>query len=84
MKAMPRICPSCGEENPERARFCHACGSPFEAETAAPQEQRKVVTVVFSDLTGSTALGERLDSESLRKMINTNAFVGSPPPANNG
>ena len=27
-------------------------------------EQRKTVTVVFCDVTGSTALGERLDSES--------------------
>src|SRR3954451_7153954 len=36
---------------------------------AAPQEVRKVVTVVFCDLTGSTSLGERLDPESVRQMI---------------
>jgi class 3 adenylate cyclase/tetratricopeptide (TPR) repeat protein len=30
---------------------------------------RKTVTVVFSDVTGSTALGERLDPESLRRVM---------------
>jgi class 3 adenylate cyclase len=30
---------------------------------------RKTVTVVFSDLVGSTPLGERLDPESLREVI---------------
>jgi class 3 adenylate cyclase len=30
---------------------------------------RKTVTVVFTDVTGSTALGERLDPESLRRVI---------------
>jgi class 3 adenylate cyclase/tetratricopeptide (TPR) repeat protein len=61
-------CPSCGQENPEGARFCNACGAPLEA--AAPaREQRKTVTVVFCDVTGSTALGERLDPESLRRVM---------------
>jgi class 3 adenylate cyclase/tetratricopeptide (TPR) repeat protein len=32
-------------------------------------ETRKVVTVVFSDVTGSTALGEQLDPESLRRLM---------------
>jgi class 3 adenylate cyclase/tetratricopeptide (TPR) repeat protein len=69
MSAMPRVCPSCGEENPERARFCLACASPLEAETDRSRERRKTVTVVFSDLAGSTSLGERLDAESLRKIM---------------
>jgi class 3 adenylate cyclase/tetratricopeptide (TPR) repeat protein len=30
---------------------------------------RKVVTIVFSDLKGSTAMGEKLDSESLREVM---------------
>ena len=33
---------------------------------AAPRERRKVVTVVFADVVGSTALGERVDPETLR------------------
>jgi class 3 adenylate cyclase/tetratricopeptide (TPR) repeat protein len=36
---------------------------------AAPQTARKTVTVVFADLTGSTGLGERLDPESLRRIM---------------
>jgi class 3 adenylate cyclase/tetratricopeptide (TPR) repeat protein len=63
-----KVCPHCGEENPERFRLCGFCGTPFEA-TKAPQEVRKTVTVVFSDLVGSTSLGESLDSESLREVL---------------
>src|SRR5688500_6018967 len=59
-----RSCPGCGEENPGRARFCLACGAPLEP--TEPREVRKTVTVVFCDLTGSTALGERLDPEAVR------------------
>jgi class 3 adenylate cyclase/tetratricopeptide (TPR) repeat protein len=63
-------CPRCGEHNPDRARFCLACGLPLEA-TGVPsrREVRKTVTVVFTDVTGSTALGERLDPESLRRVM---------------
>jgi class 3 adenylate cyclase len=55
-----RTCPSCGEENSDRARFCQNCATPL-IETERPSEVRKVVTVVFADVTGSTALGEHLD-----------------------
>jgi predicted ATPase/class 3 adenylate cyclase len=61
-------CPSCGQENPEGFKFCGACGASVEA-ASAPRETRKTVTVVFSDVTGSTALGERLDPESLRRVM---------------
>jgi class 3 adenylate cyclase len=33
------------------------------------REVRKTVTVVFSDVVSSTALGERLDPESLRRVM---------------
>ena len=47
------LCPCCGEENPARFRLCGYCGTALVA--AAPaQEVRKTVTVVFSDLKGST------------------------------
>src|SRR5580765_3838092 len=62
------VCPSCGEENPDRFRLCGFCGTPL-AVTRPPQEVRKTVTVVFSDLKGSTDLGERLDSEALREVM---------------
>ena len=63
-----KVCPACGEENPERFRLCGFCGTPFAA-AEAPPETRKTVTVVFSDLVGSTSLGESLDSESLRAVL---------------
>ncbi len=62
------VCTSCGAENREGARFCDSCGAPL-AETAPAREVRKVVTVLFCDVTGSTALGERIDPESLRRVM---------------
>jgi hypothetical protein len=49
------VCASCGQENPEIARFCLACGTSLEAEAAPVEEERKPVTAVFTDLVGSTA-----------------------------
>jgi class 3 adenylate cyclase/tetratricopeptide (TPR) repeat protein len=62
------VCPRCGHDNASEARFCSACGNPLEA-PSAPREFRKTVTVVFSDVTGSTQLGERLDPETLRRIM---------------
>src|SRR5258706_10131222 len=62
------VCPNCGEENPERARFCLSCGLALTV-AAAPAETRKTVTILFCDVTGSTAMGEKLDPESLRKVM---------------
>jgi class 3 adenylate cyclase/tetratricopeptide (TPR) repeat protein len=61
-------CPRCGEDNPDRARFCLSCGGPL-AEASGTREIRKTVTVLFTDVAGSTALGERLDPESLRRVM---------------
>ena len=61
------ICPACGEENPPRFRLCGFCGTPLVAAPSA--EVRKTVTVLFSDVAGSTAMGERLDPESLREVM---------------
>src|SRR5690349_17551495 len=61
-------CAGCGTENPDAARFCMACGEPLTAPEPV-REMRKVVTVVFADVTGSTGLGERLDPESLRSIM---------------
>src|SRR5438094_3035069 len=49
-------------------RFCPQCGAELAA-AAASREQRKTVTVLFCDLTGSTALGETLDPERLRALL---------------
>jgi class 3 adenylate cyclase len=62
------ICANCGAENREGARFCDSCGAAL-AEPPQAREARKVVTVLFCDVTGSTALGERIDPESLRRVM---------------
>src|SRR4051794_9653598 len=61
------ICAACGHENRSGARFCDTCGAPLAHEEV--RELRKVVTILFCDVTGSTALGERLDAESLRSVM---------------
>ncbi len=59
-------CSACGEWSPEHARFCLACGSPL---VAPDRESRRRVTVLFCDLADSTAMGERLDPEVLRRVL---------------
>jgi class 3 adenylate cyclase len=62
-----RTCASCGQENPENARFCLACGSPLAQ--AAPREERRIISVLFVDLVGFTARAERLDPEDVRAIL---------------
>src|SRR3954469_5367464 len=66
--ALVAVCRNCGAENRDEARFCDSCGAAL-AEAAPTREVRKVVTVLFCDVTGSTALGERIDPESLRRVM---------------
>jgi hypothetical protein len=53
-------CTRCGAEAPEDARFCASCGAPLVAST---QEERKLVSVLFVDIVGSTARGDGADPE---------------------
>ena len=62
-------CASCSASNAEGSQFCAGCGSALEAPHAALREVRKTVTVVFTDVIGSTSMGERLDPESLRRVM---------------
>ena len=64
-----RACPSCGFENAESAKFCSECGTSLVTVPALRREERKVVTVVFADLVGSTARAERLDPEDVRAIL---------------
>jgi class 3 adenylate cyclase/tetratricopeptide (TPR) repeat protein len=62
------ICPNCGAENPKGFRFCGSCGLAL-AEAPPLREVRKTVTVLFCDVVGSTALGEHVDPEPLRRLM---------------
>ena len=64
------VCERCGTENPSTSRFCSACGAELAAAPAIVRQTRKVVTALFCDVTGSTALGEELDPEVLRTVMN--------------
>jgi class 3 adenylate cyclase len=59
-------CPRCGTDTPADARFCPACGAQLTVTPA--REARKLVTVLFCDLVGSTAISERLDPEAFRAL----------------
>src|SRR5881397_1972892 len=61
------ICLSCGEESPDAARFCFACGTAFDAAPAL--EERKVVTCLFCDLVGFTSKAEQMDPEDVRGLL---------------
>ena len=64
------VCAQCGQDNPDVARFCLACGSPLPAaESAEPAEERKLITAVFCDLVGSTARSEQLDVEDVKSLV---------------
>jgi len=70
VQTVPELtCPTCGEANPADARLCGMCASSLTKDEAAG-EVRRVITLVTSDLKGSTALGERLDPEALREVLN--------------
>jgi len=59
-------CGSCGRDLLPQARFCMACGA--EA-SIAPAQVRKTVTILFSDVAGSTALADALDPETVRRVM---------------
>jgi class 3 adenylate cyclase len=62
------ICAKCGHENPNGFKFCGNCAAAL-TEPRQAREQRKTVTVLFCDVTGSTALGESTDPEALRSLL---------------
>ena len=62
-------CPSCGRELEGDFAFCPYCGATLTATASPAHAQRKVVSVLFCDVTGSTELGEQLDPEALRALL---------------
>jgi class 3 adenylate cyclase len=66
-------CQACGAEQAAEAAFCSSCGAALQsgvrrAGDLTEHEERRVVTVLFADLAGSTALGERLEPEDVREL----------------
>ena len=73
-------CPACGKVNAPGSKFCNECGQSLSTASSAPSEhappiqaERRHVTVLFSDLSGYTALSEKLDPEEV-KEITTRIF----------
>ena len=71
-------CPGCQQDNPAHAKFCLECGEALSEAAEASSEtlavphsegERKLVTVLFSDLAGYTAMTERLDPEEVREIM---------------
>jgi class 3 adenylate cyclase/tetratricopeptide (TPR) repeat protein len=63
-----RTCPACATPNQDESKFCAECGARLPV-TAVDNVQRKTVTILFADVTGSTTLGERMEPEVLRRML---------------
>ena len=64
-----QICPACSQENPDGFRLCGMCGALLAAAAPAAREERKVVTVLFTDLVGFTSQAEKLDPEDVRATL---------------
>src|SRR5829696_6885048 len=65
-------CDQCQQATSPTARFCPQCGAALRAvpaTVAAPRDVRKTVTVIFCDVVEFTSLGERLDAESVRRVM---------------
>jgi class 3 adenylate cyclase/tetratricopeptide (TPR) repeat protein len=56
-------CPVCGTVAVPGARFCHNCGAALPAAATLPAAERRIVTVLFGDLSDFTSWSEDLDPE---------------------
>jgi class 3 adenylate cyclase/tetratricopeptide (TPR) repeat protein len=67
------FCPQCGSLILGGRRFCGRCGkyiSPYHDKTHFDEAERKMVTILFSDMVGYTGLFEKLDPEEIREILN--------------
>ncbi len=75
---LDRRCGSCGAPAPAEARFCMSCGAAIGGAAPgpvlrpapeSPPEERRQVTVLFADLSGYTAVAERMDPEAVKSLV---------------
>src|SRR5215212_414707 len=65
VRFMSAVCTRCGAPLAEDARFCSSCGAPVGAQDA----ERKLATMLFADLVGSTELAAGVDPEDIRRRL---------------
>lgn len=75
INGLKTVCKSCGNTNPSRFKFCGECGKPIKTDWAIEagetpgRSERKIVTVIFTDITGYTGLSEKLDPEDINQLM---------------
>lgn len=67
-------CPQCNKALPLLSKFCDDCGQRLEVSLVKPpiprtDSERKNVTVLFSDMSGYTAMTEKLDPEEVKEIM---------------
>ena len=76
--SLAATCSNCGATNPQTVKFCGECGSRLQGEAAtttsealpvAPASERRLVSVLFADLVGFTAISEARDPEEVRELL---------------
>src|SRR5205085_2728218 len=78
-------CGSCGAALVGDEKFCDECGAPVnrpEADRAratvareAPASERRLVSLLFADLVGFTALSESRDAEEVRELLSRYFYI---------
>jgi class 3 adenylate cyclase/tetratricopeptide (TPR) repeat protein len=82
---LANLCASCGSKNPASSNFCGQCGHRLRRasgggeppaglaedsdQALSARAERRLITVMFCDLVGSTALAEDFDPEDLTEII---------------
>mgnify|MGYP001584473435 CR=1 FL=1 len=73
-KSLQVVCDGCGKDNAPGSKFCKECGKRLEVAMTGkgirePEGERKYVTAMFSDLSGYTAMTEKLDPEEVKEIM---------------